>query len=62
MAGWGFSLESLKSKVQEAGEKVALCAMLRAPDACAKRCRAAGLVSAEPGRLTRARCGRSRPG
>ncbi len=48
MAGWGFSLESLKSKVQEAGEKVAMRAMPRAPDACAERCRPGnGLVSAQ---------------
>ena len=71
MAGWGFSLESLKSKVQEAGEKVAMRAMPRAPDACAERCcpgnrlgvcaAAAGGATAV-GRLTRRGAGgRSRP-
>jgi hypothetical protein len=45
MAGWGWSLESLKSKVQEASEKVALGAMpcvCETPARCA--CAPAGLV------------------
>jgi len=56
MAGWGWSLESLKSKVQEASEKVALGAMpcvCETPARCA--CAPTDLVFVYSGRRTASR-------